>query len=262
MGRGDRARLRPAHGRGRPRQRRHPGHPAAQGPRRCRWSRSTSGSDARGVQTTREHDIPLIIGDAGREETLRAANIGAGPGAGRALHRRRGQPRGGAARPAAQPGIRVVLRLFDGDFAELVQRSYGIMVTRSVSFVAAPAFASAMLEREVIGTIAVERRVLLVAEVPVGEGSELDGRPVIEAHQTGQVRVIALAPRRRAGRGRARTRSGPPLGTTGSPPGTASMWWRPGPAWARSSTPAARWRPPPPTRARPPSRTRRRPAGR
>jgi Trk K+ transport system NAD-binding subunit len=150
--------------------------------------------DARGAQTTREHDIPLIIGDAGREETLRAANIGSARALvalstddvvnlEAALHARR-----------LNPGIRVVLRLFDGDFAELIQRSYGIMVTRSVSFVAAPAFASAMLEREVIGTIAVERRVLLVAEVPVGEGSELDGRPVIEAHHTGQLRVIALAP--------------------------------------------------------------------
>jgi Trk K+ transport system NAD-binding subunit len=151
--------------------------------------------DARGVQTTREHDIPLLIGDAGREETLRAANIGSARALvalstddvvnlEAALHARR-----------LNPDIRVVLRLFDGDFAELVQRSYGIMVTRSVSFVAAPAFASAMLEREVIGTIAVERRVLLVAEVPVSAGSELDGRPVIEAHQTGQMRVIALAPR-------------------------------------------------------------------
>jgi Trk K+ transport system NAD-binding subunit len=150
--------------------------------------------DARGVQTTREHDIPLIVGDAGREETLRAANIGAASALvalstddvvnlEAALHARR-----------LNPGIRVVLRLFDGDFAELVQRSYGIMVTRSVSFVAAPAFASAMLEREVIGTISVGRRVLLVAEVPVAPGSELDGRPIIEAHQTGQVRVIALTP--------------------------------------------------------------------
>jgi Trk K+ transport system NAD-binding subunit len=50
-----------------------------------------------------------------------------------------------------------------------------------------------MLEREVIGTISVKRRVLLVAEVPVAAGSPLDGRTVATAQRTGEVRVIALA---------------------------------------------------------------------
>jgi hypothetical protein len=43
---------------------------------------------------------------------------------------------------------------------------------------AAPAFAAALLEREVIGTIAVDRRVLVIAEVPIEAGSELDGQPL------------------------------------------------------------------------------------
>jgi Trk K+ transport system NAD-binding subunit len=154
--------------------------------------------DSRGAQVTRELGVPFIVGDAGREETLRAANVQtcravvalstddvvnleAG------LHARN-----------LNPGVRVVLRLFDGEFAELVQKSFGIMTSRSVSFVAAPAFAAAIFEREVIGTIPVQRRVLLVADVPVGHSSTLDGATIADADTDGQVRVLALTP---AGRG-------------------------------------------------------------
>jgi Trk K+ transport system NAD-binding subunit len=149
--------------------------------------------DSRGAQVTRQLGIPFLVGDAAREETLRAANVQtcravvalstddvvnleAG------LHARN-----------LNPGVRVVLRLFDGDFAELVQQSFGIMTSRSVSFVAAPAFAAAIFEREVIGTIPVQRRVLLVADVPVGRSSALDGATIADADDPGQVRVLALS---------------------------------------------------------------------
>jgi hypothetical protein len=92
------------------------------------------------------------------------------------------------------PGIRVVLRLFDGDFADRVQRVFGITTSKSVSFLAAPAFASAMLEREVVGTIPVKRQVLLVAEVPVESGSALHGGTVAQAQHAGEVRVVGVGP--------------------------------------------------------------------
>ncbi len=36
------------------------------------------------------------------------------------------------------------------------------------------------------------RHVLLIADIQIGEGSDLAGRPVEDVHQTGQVRVIGL----------------------------------------------------------------------
>jgi Trk K+ transport system NAD-binding subunit len=149
---------------------------------------------ARGARLANELEIPLVIGDAGREETLREAyvqtaralvvlstddvvNLEA------ALHAR-----------GVNPEIRVVLRLFDGDFADRVQRAFDITTSKSVSFLAAPAFASAMLEREVVGTIPVRRQVLLVAEVPVEPGSALEGGTVAQAQHAGAVRVVGLSP--------------------------------------------------------------------
>jgi Trk K+ transport system NAD-binding subunit len=147
---------------------------------------------ARGAQLARELDIPVVIGDASRGETLRAASVQSARAlvvlstddvvnleaaiTGRELN----------------PGVRVVLRLFDGDFADRVERAFSIDVSRSVSYLAAPSFAAAMLRREVIGAIPVDRRVLLIAEIPVCAGSTVDGLTVGAVHDLGGVRVIAV----------------------------------------------------------------------
>jgi Trk K+ transport system NAD-binding subunit len=146
----------------------------------------------RGASVAEELKIPLIVGDASQEGTLREAFVKDCRALlvlstddvtnlqtaliGRAL----------------KPDLRVVLRLFEGDLAERIQRTFGIAVSRSVSYLAAPEFAAAMMEREVIKTIPVGRHVLLVAEVPVGAGSPLEGARVRAAGRTGDVRVIAL----------------------------------------------------------------------
>jgi Trk K+ transport system NAD-binding subunit len=162
---------------------------------------------ARGTRLVREQGIPLIFGDASQPETLRAASVDTAHALlclstddvvnlEAALQAR-----------AVRPELRVVLRLFDGEFADRVQRAFGIASSKSVSYLAAPAFAAAMQEREVTGTISVERKVLLVAEVPVESGSPLEGLSVAAAQRTGEVRVIALA----NGRTR-RTTVSPPAG--------------------------------------------------
>jgi len=85
-----------------------------------------------------------------------------------------------------------VLRLFETDFAERLQRTFNIGISRSVSSLAAPAFAASLLEREVLATIPIGRRVLLVAEVPVAPGSRLDGRLLSDVSMDGDARVIAV----------------------------------------------------------------------
>jgi Trk K+ transport system NAD-binding subunit len=155
--------------------------------------------NARGVPVAHRLDIPLIIGDAALEETLTAASVGTC----RALlvlstddvsnlqAALNGQ--------STQEDLRVVLRLFDGDFASRIQKAFNINISRSVSYLAAPSFAAALLNRAVIATIPVERHVLLVAEVPVAAGSALVGRRLGAAGQPRSVQVIALT---RAGQSR------------------------------------------------------------
>jgi Trk K+ transport system NAD-binding subunit len=147
---------------------------------------------AYGAQYAREQHIDFIVGDESRESTLRRANV-AHAAALVALtsddvvnleYALQGQE--------LQPTLRVVLRLFDGDFADRVNEVFNVTISRSVSYLAASSFAAAMVGREVIGTIPVRRRVLLVADIPVFAGSGLAGRTLASFDATAQVRVIAL----------------------------------------------------------------------
>jgi Trk K+ transport system NAD-binding subunit len=91
--------------------------------------------------------------------------------------------------------LRIVLRLFDDDLAQRVQRTVSNVVSRSVSYLAAPAFAVAMLEHKVLRTIPVGRHVLLLADVQVEPGADIAGRPLAELELGRLARVIALQPR-------------------------------------------------------------------
>ncbi|OKI52961.1 potassium transporter TrkA [Micromonospora sp. CB01531] len=147
--------------------------------------------DARGAALAHRLEVPLIVGDAGEEETLRAASVATcqalvvvstddGANLRAALNAR-----------SLDPDLRVVLRLFDGDFAERIQQAFGIGISRSVSYLAAPAFAAALLDRAVIATIPVDRHALLVTDVPVMAGASLDGRPLAAVARPGEVRLLA-----------------------------------------------------------------------
>lgn len=160
-------------------------------------------AEARGVQVARDRGIPVIIANANSAETLRAASLDTCRALvvvstddvtnletallGRALYR------------AGEPGrqLRVVLRLFDEAFAGRIKNAFSIEHSRSVSSLSAPAFAAAMAGREVIDTISIARRVLLLAEILVGPGSQLEGRPCAEVSRPNEVRLIAV----RTGRG-------------------------------------------------------------
>jgi len=150
-------------------------------------------ADARGAKVAEQLGVPFIVGDAAREETLRAASIATSralvvlstddvTNLQAALNAR-----------AVRPDLRVVLRLFDDDFARRVQAAFNINISRSVSRLAAPAFAAAMLDRDVLATIPVDRHALLVAGVQVCAGSPLEGAPLSRADRPLSVRVIGLA---------------------------------------------------------------------
>jgi len=153
---------------------------------------------AAGIALARRLGLRVVIGATDREDTLRAAGISTC----RALVSVTDSDivnleTALLARSLAED-IRIVLRLGDEDLAGRVQRSVGNTISRSVPYLAAPSFALAMLEHQVLRTIAVGRHVLLIADLSVGAGSQLDGSPVERVHQNGLVRVLAV---QRAGGG-------------------------------------------------------------
>ena len=147
---------------------------------------------AAGIPLAHRLGLRVVIGETHREETLRAAGIDTCQALVSVTNSDTVNLETALQARALASGPRIVLRLGDDDLAERVQRSVSNTISRSVSYLAAPAFAAAMLEHQVLRTIPVGRHVLLIAGIRLTAGSELAGRPVEDVHQTGQVRVIAL----------------------------------------------------------------------
>jgi Trk K+ transport system NAD-binding subunit len=145
-----------------------------------------------GAGMARRLGIPLIAGDARREETLRAANIDTAQALVSVTSSDSVNLETALYVRALRDDLRIVLRLFDGDLAERVEKAVGNTISRSVSYLAAPTFALAMLEHQVLRTIAVGRHVLLVAQVQLSPGAELTGQRVGQVHRAGEARVIGV----------------------------------------------------------------------
>jgi Trk K+ transport system NAD-binding subunit len=151
--------------------------------------------DARFVAPARAAGIPVVIGDARHRELL--AELGVKRA--RALVATTSDDLVNLAAAlnarSIRPDLRVVLRLFDPDFAIRVQRGFGIRFTRSVSHLAAPAFAAAAMGSEVVASIPVgDRRVVLVARIAITEGSALVGRSAASIAIAGERRCLAIEP--------------------------------------------------------------------
>ncbi|MFJ3231600.1 NAD-binding protein [Streptomyces sp. NPDC086787] len=208
--------------------------------------------EARGLATARRLRVPVVLGDVTQEGVLEAAKI----------HRAHVLLAVTSADTtnleavlyarSVRPDLRVVLRLYDDDFANAVYRTLraahprAVTRSRSVSHLAAPAFAGAMQGRQILGAIPVERRVLLFAALDVSGHPELEGRTVGDAFRAGAWRVLALEGRLSVPAGHV-LRGGERVVLAATRRGLAELLGRPG---APPRTPPGA---PPPDPAFPPS---------
>ena len=94
---------------------------------------------------------------------------------------------------AIRPDLRVVLRLFDPELALRAQHGLSIRFTRSVSHLAAPAFAAAAIGSQVEASIPVgDKRVLLFARIRAALGSPLARLPISTLAEPGDVTVLGV----------------------------------------------------------------------
>jgi len=120
---------------------------------------------------------------------------------------------------AVRPDLRVVLRLFDHDLAQRVETAFSIHVSRSVSSLAAPAFAAALSDRRALATIPVGAKAVTVAELSVPTGLTV---AELERAAEGEARVIALG-RRWSPTADQRVGDGELVVAVGSPGGLAGL---------------------------------------
>ena len=154
--------------------------------------------DARGIALARSLRVPTVLGDVTQEGVLEAAKIDRAHALLALTSSDTTNLEAALYARSVAPNLRVALRLYDDDFATAVYRTLraahpeALTRSRSVSTLAAPAFAVAMMGRQILGAIPVERKVLLVAAISVAGHPRLQGRTVAEVFRPGAWRVIAL----------------------------------------------------------------------
>ena len=148
--------------------------------------------NAAGIGLARHLGLRVVVGATDREDTLRAAGIDTCQALVSVTNSDSVNLETALLARTLASEARIVLRLGDDDLAGRVQRSVGNTISRSVPYLAAPSFAAAMLEHQVLRTIPVGRHVLLIADLRIGARSDLDGAPVEDVHQSGLVRVLAV----------------------------------------------------------------------
>ncbi|WP_415957323.1 NAD-binding protein [Streptomyces sp. 021-4] len=154
--------------------------------------------DARGIPLARSMHVPTVIGDVTQEGVLEAAKI-------RRAHALLALTSIDTTNLEAtlyarsvKPDLRVALRLYDDEFATAVYRTLrtahpqALTRSRSVSHLAAPSFAVAMMGRQILGAVPVERKVMLFAALEVAGHPQLEGRTVEQAFQASSWRVLAI----------------------------------------------------------------------
>ncbi|MFF9814294.1 NAD-binding protein [Streptomyces sp. NPDC014006] len=157
-----------------------------------------AGAEARGLATARRLRVPVVLGDVTQEGVLESAKIHRAAALLAVTSSDTTNLEAVLYARGIRPDLRTVLRLYDDDFATAVYRTlraahpHARTRSRSVSHLSAPAFAAAMLGRQILGAIPVERRVLLFAAVDVAGHPQLEGRTVGEAFRAGSWRVLAL----------------------------------------------------------------------
>jgi Trk K+ transport system NAD-binding subunit len=157
-----------------------------------------AGPEARGLAVARRLRVPVVLGDVTSEGVLEAAKIHRAQALLAVTSSDTTNLEAALYARSLRSDLRVVLRLYDDDFATAVYRTLRAAHpqahtrSRSVSHLSAPSFAGAMVGRQILGSIPVERRVLLFAALRAGEHAQLAGRTVGEAFRAGYWRVLAL----------------------------------------------------------------------
>ncbi|MFE3475282.1 NAD-binding protein [Streptomyces bacillaris] len=154
--------------------------------------------EARGIPLARSMHVPTVLGDVTQEGVLEAAKI-------RRAHALLALTSIDTTNLEAtlyarsvKPDLRVALRLYDDEFATAVYRTLrtahpqALTRSRSVSHLAAPSFAVAMMGRQILGAVPVERKVMLFAALEVAGHPQLEGHTVAEAFQEHAWRVLAI----------------------------------------------------------------------
>lgn len=127
----------------------------------------------------RDYDIPVIEGDARRPDVLRRAGLDRASAVVICTNNDLSNLQIASRVRELNPQVRLVMRMFDDEFAGTIAERLDVAVMSS-SGMSAPAFAGAASGTEIVQTFQVAGEVLAMGRIQVQAGSRLDGCVVSE----------------------------------------------------------------------------------
>jgi Trk K+ transport system NAD-binding subunit len=143
------------------------------------------------VTVVREFGIPVIHDDAVRPAALEAANIKEARTIILASQNDSMNLQIALKARSMNPRIKVVVRIFDEDFAHALQEQFGF-IALSATEMAAPVFAAAASGVDVTNPISVEGQLLSLARITVSEDSPIAGKTVAYAENHYHLSVVLI----------------------------------------------------------------------
>lgn len=148
------------------------------------------------IEEARARGVPLVIGDARRESLLRDLGIEHARCVIACTDNDLVNLEVALDVRALNPNIRLVMRFFDQNMAQKLGKAFAVDSTFSTSALAAPLFAAAALDDQVLGAYRLGDAVMASVQVDLPASSGLLGKTVQDAEQALAAAVVGL---RRAG---------------------------------------------------------------
>lgn len=143
------------------------------------------------IAFARKHAVPVLIGSGREDGILDDLNVARAKSIIVATNDDLANLELSLDAKKANPGIRVVLRLFDQELASKVRESFDISLAFSTSALAAPLFATSSSDRSIINSFYIRDKLLVVANIEVRTGSTLVGKKVRELRAQDRTLVVA-----------------------------------------------------------------------
>ena len=143
------------------------------------------------ITAVQQMDIPIIHDDASRESALDAAGIRKASSIILCIQNDAINLKIALKARSLNPGIRVIIRIFDDDFAHALTDQFGF-IALSGTGLAAPAFAASATDSEITRPISIEGESLSLARITISPGCTLEGKTVGQIEDNYIVSVILV----------------------------------------------------------------------
>ena len=147
--------------------------------------------DADLISAVQAMDTPIIRNDASRESALEAAGIRRANSIIMCTQDDALNLKIALKARSLNPNIRVIIRIFDENFAQALTEQFGFTALSGTGL-AAPAFASAATDSEITRPVSIEGESLSLARIQVRRGSKLEGKTVGTVEDSYNTSVILV----------------------------------------------------------------------